>query len=121
MSKITDGDKLIIMLSILGFTIIGFIIGASITPGSIVKTKTVEVQVPCEHSDVNDTGLIETSLILDTETDYPLQRTLYHLSTGDTYVYTFYYEPRENYSTQRILKDTDIVRVSKDGFASEVD
>lgn len=103
--------SIIVILSL----IIGLIIGAVITPGSIVMTKEKIVTEPCEHVNIEDTNVIETSIIYHCDCERPTQRILYNQSTNDTYIYTYYWRTEDGYSHNLYLVETEILKINADG------
>lgn len=118
-------SKGIMTLWIIGIVItcllIGLIIGCSITPGSIVRTETKVVTEPCEHVNLNEVGVLEQSVTPHcSDCDSPAQRILYDVNNKITYVYTYFYEYRKDYSHMLELKNVEILRIQADGTSAIV-
>lgn len=106
---------------IISCLLIGLIIGCSITPGSIVRTETKVVTESCEHVNLNEVGVLEQSVNPHCdECNSPAQRILYDSKNEITYIYTYYYEYRDDYSHMLELKDVDILRIQSDGTSNIV-
>ena len=101
--------------------ILGIIIGCSITPGSIVVTKEKIVTEPCKHVDLNEVGILEQSITPHCrDCDSPAQRILYDVKNEITYIYTYFYEYRKDYSHMLELKNVEILRIQADGTSAIV-
>lgn len=80
--------------------------------------KTIEVPVPCEHVSLEDVNVIEQSTIyLDKDKRYPVQRVLYNQVTNTTYIYTYFWEDRFNNNgvPYKYLSRTEILQINSDG------
>lgn len=112
---------LLIIIICISCLLIGLCIGCSITPGSIVRTETKVVTEPCEHVNLNEVGVLEQSVTPHCGCcDSPAQRILYDVKNEITYVYTYFYEYRKDYSHMLELKNVEILRIQADGTSAIV-